>query len=102
MPKRATPTALPTWRETLKTAEATPAPSAGADSTIAARATSPTTPRTWPAGSIRWAAGALGAAITTRLFGLGWLRYGVSPRVVHLTDAGADGLRRTFGVAVGG
>ncbi|MFI1254154.1 ArsR/SmtB family transcription factor [Streptomyces netropsis] len=47
-------------------------------------------------------AGALGAAITARLFDLGWLRYGVSPRVVHLTDTGADGLRQTFGVAVDG
>ncbi|MEV5241381.1 winged helix-turn-helix domain-containing protein [Streptomyces cinnamoneus] len=45
-------------------------------------------------------AGALGAAITARLFGLGWLRYGVSPRVVHLTEPGADGLLRTFGLAV--
>lgn len=45
-------------------------------------------------------AGALGAAITARLFGLGWLRYGASPRVVHLTASGAEGLRETFGLAV--
>lgn len=42
-------------------------------------------------------AGALGAAITSRLFALGWLRRGVSPRVVHLTDAGATGLTEAFG-----
>jgi len=42
--------------------------------------------------------GALGAAITARMFALDWLRYGVSPRVVHLTDAGAEGLQRTFGM----
>ncbi|MEU4208910.1 winged helix-turn-helix domain-containing protein [Streptomyces sp. NPDC026206] len=45
-------------------------------------------------------AGGLGAAITTRLFDLGWLRHGVSPRVVHLTEAGAKGLRQAFGPAV--
>ncbi|HEX8864358.1 MAG TPA: helix-turn-helix domain-containing protein [Lentzea sp.] len=45
-------------------------------------------------------AGALGAAITSRLFALGWLRHGVSPRVVHLTEAGADGLTDAFGVSV--
>lgn len=42
-------------------------------------------------------AGALGAAITSRLFALGWLRHGASPRVVHLTDAGASGLTEAFG-----
>ena len=42
--------------------------------------------------------GALGAALTTRLFQLRWLRYGVSPRVVHLTEAGSDGLAETFGL----
>jgi DNA-binding transcriptional ArsR family regulator len=41
--------------------------------------------------------GALGAAIARRLFALGWVRHGVSPRVVHLTEAGAGGLSRTFG-----
>ncbi|QSY47865.1 MULTISPECIES: winged helix-turn-helix domain-containing protein [Streptomyces] len=44
-------------------------------------------------------AGGLGAAVTARLFGLGWLRHGVSPRVVHLTDAGTRGLAATFGLA---
>jgi Predicted transcriptional regulators len=44
-------------------------------------------------------AGALGAAITSRLFELGWLRSGSAPRVVHLTEAGAAGLRREFGLA---
>lgn len=43
-------------------------------------------------------AGALGAAITSRLFELGWLRRGSAPRVVHLTEAGAAGLRREFGL----
>lgn len=41
--------------------------------------------------------GALGAAIASRLFTLGWVRHGAIPRVVHLTDVGADGLTRTFG-----
>jgi DNA-binding transcriptional ArsR family regulator len=41
--------------------------------------------------------GALGAAIASRLFALEWLRHGASPRVVHLTDAGASGLTRAFG-----
>ncbi|GGO08339.1 transcriptional regulator [Microbispora rosea subsp. aerata] len=44
-------------------------------------------------------AGALGAAITGRLFELGWLRPGSAPRVVHLTEAGAAGLRREFDLA---
>jgi DNA-binding transcriptional ArsR family regulator len=42
--------------------------------------------------------GALGAALTTRFFELGWLRRGTSARVVHLTDDGADGLAKEFGV----
>jgi DNA-binding transcriptional ArsR family regulator len=44
-------------------------------------------------------AGALGAALTARLFDLGWLRYGVSPRIVHLSDVGATGLAGAFGLA---
>ncbi|MEU6163126.1 ArsR/SmtB family transcription factor [Streptomyces tanashiensis] len=43
-------------------------------------------------------AGAVGAALTARLFALGWLRYGSSPRVVHVTEDGADGLAGTFGL----
>ncbi|MBP2705516.1 winged helix-turn-helix transcriptional regulator [Microbispora sp. RL4-1S] len=43
-------------------------------------------------------AGALGAAITGRLFELGWLQPGTAPRVVHLTEAGAAGLLREFGL----
>ncbi|GAB2821272.1 ArsR/SmtB family transcription factor [Lentzea nigeriaca] len=41
--------------------------------------------------------GALGAAIANRLFALGWLKHGASPRVVHLTDAGESGLAEAFG-----
>jgi hypothetical protein len=44
-------------------------------------------------------AGALGAAVTTRLFALGWLRRGRARRVVLLTDAGRSGLHDTFGLA---
>ncbi|MFE5792239.1 ArsR/SmtB family transcription factor [Streptomyces sp. NPDC056503] len=43
-------------------------------------------------------AGAVGAALTTRLFELNWLRYGSSPRVVHVTEDGADGLADAFGL----
>ncbi|WP_406204706.1 ArsR/SmtB family transcription factor [Streptomyces decoyicus] len=43
-------------------------------------------------------AGALGAALTARLFDLEWLRHGKYRRVVHLTDAGREGLVTTFGV----
>ncbi|MFB4297888.1 ArsR/SmtB family transcription factor [Actinomadura sp. NTSP31] len=43
-------------------------------------------------------AGPLGAAVTGRMFDLGWLRKGRARRVVHLTDAGEQGLRETFGV----
>ncbi|MFG2874605.1 hypothetical protein ACGFYU_06280 [Streptomyces sp. NPDC048337] len=43
-------------------------------------------------------AGGVGAAITARLFQLEWLRYGVSPRVVHLTDAGAAGFAAWLGL----
>ncbi|WP_405407422.1 ArsR/SmtB family transcription factor [Streptomyces decoyicus] len=43
-------------------------------------------------------AGALGGALTTRLFDLEWLRHGKYRRVVHLTDAGREGLATTFGV----
>ncbi|WP_328381692.1 helix-turn-helix domain-containing protein [Streptomyces sp. NBC_00400] len=45
-------------------------------------------------------AGALGTALTARLFALEWLRHGKYRRVVHLTDAGRDGLATTFGVPV--
>ncbi|MFB7341599.1 ArsR/SmtB family transcription factor [Streptomyces hydrogenans] len=43
-------------------------------------------------------AGAVGAALTARLFALHWLRYGSSPRVVHVTEDGAHGLAATFGL----
>ncbi|WP_329016066.1 ArsR/SmtB family transcription factor [Streptomyces sp. NBC_01601] len=43
-------------------------------------------------------AGAVGAALTARFFELCWLRYGSSPRVVHVTEAGAEGLAGTFGL----
>ncbi|WP_043268547.1 hypothetical protein [Streptomyces sp. CT34] len=43
-------------------------------------------------------AGALGAAVTARMFALDWLRHGTYRRVVRLTDAGRDGLVTTFGV----
>jgi hypothetical protein len=46
-------------------------------------------------------AGPLGAAVTARMFDLGWLRKGRARRVVHLTDAGGQGLRDTFGVPAG-
>lgn len=44
-------------------------------------------------------AGALGAAVTARLFALGWLSRGRARRVVLLTDAGRAGLHDTFGLA---
>ncbi|OXM45221.1 ArsR/SmtB family transcription factor [Amycolatopsis alba] len=43
-------------------------------------------------------AGSVAAAVTERMFTLGWIRHGTAPRMVHVTEAGADGLRRTFGV----
>ncbi|MGW2562113.1 ArsR/SmtB family transcription factor [Streptomyces sp. NPDC001514] len=47
-------------------------------------------------------AGGLGAALTARLFELEWVRWGASPRVVHLTDAGAQGLERSLGLVLAG
>ncbi|MDO0924677.1 winged helix-turn-helix domain-containing protein [Streptomyces sp. TG1A-8] len=47
-------------------------------------------------------AGALGAALAARFFDLGWLRHGISPRVVHLTDAGRDGVRDAFAIEITG
>jgi DNA-binding transcriptional ArsR family regulator len=41
--------------------------------------------------------GALGAAITTRLFELGWVERGARRRSVIVTPVGADGLAATFG-----
>jgi hypothetical protein len=46
-------------------------------------------------------AGALGAALTGRMFALDWLRRGKYRRAVRLTDAGRDGLARTFGIPAG-
>ncbi|MET8178011.1 winged helix-turn-helix domain-containing protein [Streptomyces sp. NPDC005336] len=45
-------------------------------------------------------AGALGAALAARFFDLGWLRYGVSPRVVHLTDVGKGAVRDVFAIEI--
>ncbi len=42
--------------------------------------------------------GALGAALTGRLFALGWIRRGDARRVVRITDEGRTGMARTFGV----
>ncbi|MDA5109076.1 ArsR/SmtB family transcription factor [Brevibacillus thermoruber] len=44
-------------------------------------------------------AGALGAALTARLFELGWLRRHPSSRAVILTEAGRTGLHDAFGVS---
>jgi DNA-binding transcriptional ArsR family regulator len=41
--------------------------------------------------------GALGAAVTARLLGLGWLERGSRRRAVRVTPAGAEGLAATFG-----
>jgi DNA-binding transcriptional ArsR family regulator len=41
--------------------------------------------------------GALGAAITARLFDLGWIERGSRRRSVVITDVGASGLSATFG-----
>ncbi len=42
--------------------------------------------------------GALAAAITSRLFEIGWIERGQRRRSVRLTTAGLEGLARTFGV----
>jgi DNA-binding transcriptional ArsR family regulator len=41
--------------------------------------------------------GALGAAITARLLGLGWIERGTRRRAVRVTPVGRDGLAATFG-----
>jgi DNA-binding transcriptional ArsR family regulator len=43
--------------------------------------------------------GALGAAITARLLGLGWIERGARRRAVRVTPAGQEGLAVTFGWA---
>ncbi|MEU3415723.1 helix-turn-helix transcriptional regulator [Streptomyces sp. NPDC006658] len=45
-------------------------------------------------------AGGLGAALTSRLFELEWVRWGAAPRVVQVTDKGIAGLERTLGLIV--
>ncbi|THA77392.1 ArsR family transcriptional regulator [Streptomyces sp. A0642] len=45
-------------------------------------------------------AGGLGAALTTRLFDLDWVRWGPAPRLVHVTERGTEGLRRSFGLTL--
>jgi hypothetical protein len=45
-------------------------------------------------------AGGRGAVLMARLFALDWVRWGPSPRVVLLTDAGAHGLEQSLGVVV--
>jgi DNA-binding transcriptional ArsR family regulator len=46
-------------------------------------------------------AGALGAAIADRTVELGWIKPAKNTRAVHITDDGAKGLERTFGVKLG-
>jgi hypothetical protein len=63
-------------------------------------------PRRWPLirYCVDWSeqrhhlAGALGAALATRLFELGWVRRARTGRAVRITDDGRDGLKATFGV----
>jgi hypothetical protein len=43
--------------------------------------------------------GALGAAITARLFAVGWIDRGSRRRSVRVTEAGAEGLAGTFGMS---
>src|SRR5262249_14675985 len=43
-------------------------------------------------------AGALGAAVADRTFELGWAKRAKNTRAVHVTDAGYEGFRKTFGV----
>jgi DNA-binding transcriptional ArsR family regulator len=43
-------------------------------------------------------AGALGAALLTRLLDLGWVRRSPTSRAVHVTDDGRSGLAEAFGV----
>jgi DNA-binding transcriptional ArsR family regulator len=43
-------------------------------------------------------AGSLGAAVASRTFELGWVKRARRGRAVHLTPAGVEGLRDTFGV----
>jgi hypothetical protein len=43
--------------------------------------------------------GALAAAITARLFALGWIERGKRRRSVRVTEAGLHGLAETFGLS---
>ena len=43
-------------------------------------------------------AGSLGAAITTRMVDLGWVRRAQRSRAVHVSDNGYEGLREQFGI----
>jgi DNA-binding transcriptional ArsR family regulator len=45
-------------------------------------------------------AGAVGAALTTRIFDLGWIRRAERSRAVHLTDQGRAGFARVLGVEI--
>ncbi len=45
--------------------------------------------------------GALGAAMTARLLGLGWIERGSRRRAVRVTPAGCEGLASTFGWSLG-
>jgi len=46
--------------------------------------------------------GALGAAMTARLLGLGWIERGTRRRAVRVTPAGREGLETTFGWSLEG
>jgi DNA-binding transcriptional ArsR family regulator len=46
-------------------------------------------------------AGALGAAVAERTMELGWVKRADKTRALHVTDAGYEGMRDTFGVDLG-
>ena len=46
-------------------------------------------------------AGSLGAALTERMFELKWVNRARRGRAVHVSDAGYEGLRETFGLELG-
>ncbi len=63
-------------------------------------------PRPLTRGCVDWSeqrhhlAGGLGAAVALRMFELGWVERASRSRAVHVTPAGAVGMRETFGLRI--
>jgi hypothetical protein len=86
---------MPWWSASTWSPTAPAARSPGGPAVVARRSGTAST----GASSARTWAGAVGAALTNRLFELGWIRRSEHDRAVHVTADGRDGFAEVFQVS---